>query len=176
MAEENKPTRNTGSDLPDSLHDEERMQPEEVILDLPDVKDIPGQENIHPPQMESFADTTISSADEEGDGLFEDSEEENADLSMGDDENVSKDEKATLKNAAEEMPTEDNASLRGAGLDNKDLEGELLNETSSGTGGDLDTSGVDDDDAMENIGEEDEENNMYSLGSESNDNVTEGTP
>ncbi len=53
---ENKESRekNTGTtraDLQDSQHDEERMQPEEVILDLPDVKDIPGQENIIPPQI-----------------------------------------------------------------------------------------------------------------------------
>jgi hypothetical protein len=44
------------------------------------------------------------------------------------------------------------------------------------SGGDLDTSGVDADDAMEAIGEEDEENNTYSLGSDENDNLNEGTP
>ena len=58
-------------DLPDSDHDQARMQPEEIILDLPDVKDIPGQEFIHPPVMESFNDITVSSDDEEGVGIFE---------------------------------------------------------------------------------------------------------
>ncbi len=60
------------NDLPDSPHDEERMKPEEVILDLPDVKDIPGQEHIHVPSLGMLADTTISSDDEEGIGLFGD--------------------------------------------------------------------------------------------------------
>ncbi len=62
-------------DLPDNKNDLERMQPEETTLDLPDVKDIPGQEFIHPPKMESFIDTTISSADEEGEGIFDDEED-----------------------------------------------------------------------------------------------------
>jgi hypothetical protein len=84
-----------------------------------------------------------------------------------------------LKRADEDMPDEDDPLLRTAELDNTDNEGELLNEGSLATdvgGGDLDTSGVDSDDKMEAIGEEDEENNDYSLGSDSNDNVTEGTP
>ncbi|MEO6406821.1 MAG: hypothetical protein ABIY51_11725 [Ferruginibacter sp.] len=63
------------SDLPDNQHDLERMQPEETTLDLPDVEDIPGQEFIHPPRMGSYADTTISSADEEGEGIFDDDDE-----------------------------------------------------------------------------------------------------
>jgi hypothetical protein len=183
MPEENENTQNKNQnlnserldgDLPDSPHDEERMQSEEVTLNLPDVKDIPGQEFIHPPKMESFSDTTISSADEEGDDLFEDEPDEDADLIMSDDENVSEEEKSILENAAKDMPTEDNSRLRAAGLDDEDSEGDTLNEASSGAGGDLDTSGVDDDDAMENIGAEDEENNTYSLGGDSNDNLTEG--
>jgi hypothetical protein len=170
----------TEGDLRDSPHDEERMQAEEVILDLPDVSDIPGQENILPPQMESFADTTISSADEEGEGLFEDDEtDEDTDLIMGNEADVTKEEQITLQRADEDMPTDDDARLRASALDNEDFEGDPLNEAGLGedvSGGDLDTSGVDADDAMEAIGEEDEENNTYSLGSDNNDNVTEGTP
>lgn len=165
-------------DLPDSPHDEERMQPEEVILDLPEVKDIPGQENIVPPQMESFADTTIASDDEEGVGILDD-EEEDADLIMGTDADVSEEERQTLQRADEDMPTEDDNRLRASSLDNKDFDGDSLNEAGMGqdvSGGDLDTSGVDADDAMEAIGEEDEENNTYSLGGDNNDNITEGTP
>jgi hypothetical protein len=67
---------NLNSDLPDSKHDAERMEPEEILLDLPDVADISGQENIVPPKMEYFSDTTISSADEEGVSVFGDEEEE----------------------------------------------------------------------------------------------------
>lgn len=54
------------TDLPDSEADAKQMQPEAVVMDLPDVKDIPGQEHIHVMPMGELADTTISSADEEG--------------------------------------------------------------------------------------------------------------
>ena len=60
------------TDLKDSPKDEQKMQQEETILDLPDVKDIPGQENVHVPDLKEMADTTVSSDDEEGVGLFND--------------------------------------------------------------------------------------------------------
>lgn len=166
-------------DIHDSPEDEEKMKTETVIIDLPDVSDIPGQENIVVPVIGEMADTTISSDDEEGLGLFDDDEgDEDTDLVMGNEADVRSTERTLLKRADEDMPDED-PLLRQAGLDNTDNEGELLNEGSLATdvsGGDLDTSGVDSDDKMEAIGEEDEENNDYSLGSDSNDNVTEGTP
>lgn len=62
-------------DLRDSPRDQERLQPDETIMDLPEVKDIPGQEHVHPPALGELADTTASSADEEGEGLFDDQEE-----------------------------------------------------------------------------------------------------
>ena len=60
----------------------------------------------------------------------------------------------------------DDQQLENATLDNKDNDGELLNVSSSAedkTGRDLDIPGSEDDDDMEDIGEEDEENNSYSL-------------
>ena len=66
----NKSSKNT--DLQDSERDKKELKQEEVTLDLPDVKDIPGQENVNVPNMREMADTTISSDDEEGTGLFED--------------------------------------------------------------------------------------------------------
>jgi len=57
--------RQDEDDLQDSASDEERIQPEETSIELPDVKDIPGQEHIHVPPLGELADTTISSADEE---------------------------------------------------------------------------------------------------------------
>ena len=169
------------SDLPDNAHDEERMQREEVIMDLPDVKDIPGQEFIHPPIMDSFSDTTISSDDEEGVGILDDDTDSDidGDIKMDNEADVDEEEKQALERADTDLPTQDDMNLRKAELDQQDNEGEALNEGSLATnvsGSDLDTSGVDADDPMENIGEEDEENNTYSLGSDSNDNVTEGTP
>ena len=74
--EDNQQTQEVKSsvpqDLPDNKHDEERMESETVILDLPDVADIPGQEKIRVPPLGELADTTISSDDEEGLGLFDD--------------------------------------------------------------------------------------------------------
>ena len=65
----------------------------------------------------------------------------------------------------------DDEQLRTAELDNKDNDGELLNVSSSAddkTGRDLDVPGAGEDDDMGDIGEEDEENNPYSL-SDNND-------
>jgi hypothetical protein len=53
------------TDLPDSPRDEERLQPDEAIIDLPDVTDIPGQEHVTVPPLGEMSDTTASSADEE---------------------------------------------------------------------------------------------------------------
>lgn len=65
------------TDLPDSLQDEKAMEEEEIIFDLPEVKDIPGQENIVPPKMGMFTDTTISSDGEEGKEIFDEDDDEN---------------------------------------------------------------------------------------------------
>ncbi len=70
-------------DLHDSKRDQERLKPDETTIDLPDVKDIPGQEFIHPPALGELADTTISSADEEGEGLFNDADNDPYSLNKG---------------------------------------------------------------------------------------------
>ena len=167
-------------DIHDSPQDEEKMKSEIFVIDLPDVSDIPGQENIVVPNIGEMQDTTISSDDEEGIGLFDDDEgDEDTDLIMGNDADVSATERTLLRRADEDMHVEDDPRLRQAELDKTDAQGDLLNEGSLATsvsGADLDMAGVDADDPMEAIGEEDEENNVYSLGSDSNDNVTEGTP
>jgi len=62
MATPNNPL---DDDLTDSPSDIERLKPEETIIDLPDVSDIPGQEHVHVPPIGELADTTISSDDEE---------------------------------------------------------------------------------------------------------------
>ena len=71
MAKTGKPQgkANRNSDLPDSPRDKEELKKEETTINLPDVKDIPGQEFIHPPNLSEYTDTTISSADEEGNDL-----------------------------------------------------------------------------------------------------------
>ncbi len=75
---------------------------------------------------------------------------------------ITAEERALLEAAGED---EEERDLHRAELDDRDAEGELLNEVSSATdrsGRDLDVPGSDDDDDMEDIGEEDEENNSYS--------------
>ncbi|HEX5150703.1 MAG TPA: hypothetical protein VFW07_04610 [Parafilimonas sp.] len=201
-------SKNLTTDLPDSERDKKELKQEETIIDLPDVKDIPGQENIHVPDLREMADTTISSDDEEGAGIFDDEgnkdasgerfgaaqelneddliigddEELEADLDneesneafdddvvnvtddpSGDDSDVTDDEIEALKRS-EEMDTEDNENLYRAELDDEDFEGEKLNEGEDFSGDDLDVPGEEEDDADEEIGEEDEENNPYSLG------------
>lgn len=161
-----------GEDLPDNPQDKAKMEPETTVIDLPDVKDIPGQEFIHPAPMGEMADTTIASDDEEGVGIFEDEEDEEL---ISNTSNVSSQEKNDLQQADENMPTKDDQSIRNATMDNEDEDGEPLNEEGFGTdvsGSDLDISGADADDANEEIGAEDEENNAYSAADENNDNMS----
>jgi len=160
-----RPTRTRNVDLPDSDADKKELKNEEATIDLPDVKDIPGQEYIRPPKLREFADTTISSADEEGQNVWNDT------TIREDWSNVSDTEKNLLEQTADSMPNRDEDSLRRAELDNTDDDGEPLNEVTSAnaqSGIDLDIPGADEDDADENIGEEDEENNAYSLGGDDN--------
>ena len=165
MQNDNKTTpENQLSDQIDSAHDREELEQEEVEVSLPYVEDIPGQENINPAPLGEMADTTISSSDEEGDDLFNDSIDE--EIIENSDSNVSQSEKRDLHIAANDMPGDDE-NLREAALDSTDEDGTPLNEESfdkNFTASDLDLPGTELDDENENIGEEDEENNNYSLG------------
>jgi len=165
------------NDLPDSPQDREKLEGEEVTIDLPDVKDIPGQEFVHAPPAGMMADTTASSADEEGEGLFNDEDLDDED-DISDDSNVTRTEKQLLANT-EYRESGDNDRLQQARLDNTDFQGERLNEGSFGerqTGSDLDIPEETDETRTESMGQGDEENKYYSLGSDSNDNMNEGTP
>jgi len=156
---------NRNNDLQDSPRDQEKLKNEESTINLPDVKDIPGQEYVHPPNPGEYADTTISSADEEGENIWTNNE-------VADDNSaVSDTERKLLDDSANDMPTRDEQSLRRAGLDSTDNDGEPLNERTSFnaiSGSDLDVPGSEEDDQNEDIGEEDEENNSYSLGGDDN--------
>jgi hypothetical protein len=172
------PARSARStDLTDPERDQERLRPDEATIDLPEVKDIPGQEHIHVPSLGELADTTISSDDEEGAGLLDDLNE-NDTIVMGTEADITAEDREMLERGDDYMPTRDEDKLARASMDNTDFDGEPLNEGGFGTertGSDLDTSGVDEDDAMENIGEEDEENNQYSLGGDDNNDLEEKT-
>ena len=166
----------TPNDLPDNEHDRERLEPEETTIDLPDVSDIPGQENVRAPMIGEMADTTISSADEEGDEIF-DEEDDDVDLRMGTRADVSREERQTLADD-DYMPTRDEDNLRNARMDNVDFQGERLNEKSFGeerSGRDLDIPGNTDETRTDAMGQGDEENKHYSLGGDDNEDVVEGT-
>ena len=177
MGNDNTNTGNNPlSDLKDSAKDLAEMKSEPVTIDLPDVKDIPGQEYIVPASLDELADLTASSSDEEGDELFGDDIDKETDVDLDADANVSSSEVKDLEEAANDMPTEDDINLRKAGLDDTDDEGTVLNEGSfkrNVTGSDLDIPGSEDDDLDEEAGEEDEENNAYSLGGDNHDDIPE---
>jgi hypothetical protein len=169
----NDPARDK-MDIHDSERDVERLKPDEATIELPDVKDIPGQEFVQVPPLGMMADTTISSADEEGEGLFEDDEEDETDIVMGTESDITNEERQTLEMGQDYMPTRDEAYLRQASLDSTDHEGERLNEKSFGeerSGSDLDTATADEDHdtTHDALGQDDEENKTYSLGSSEND-------
>lgn len=81
------------------------------------------------------------------------------------DTDISAEERNLLDEGLERDITGDDMGLKKVELDNRDEDGELLNEEGSAddiSGGGLDIPGSADDDADEEIGEEDEENNGYS--------------
>ena len=154
------------ADLAETADDKKHLQPDEGSLDLPEVKDIPGQEHIHVPNLKEYADTTISSDDEEGVGVLDNDDES---VVTGE-SNVTKQERQDLKDAANKNPyVKDEDNLARAQLDDMDEDGEILNEKTNVSGSELDVPGSEADDADEEIGEEDEENNDYSLDSEHED-------
>jgi len=170
--------RNSSSpnDLPDSKDDLDKLQPEETVIDLPDVKDIPGQEFVNAPPLGALGDTTISSADEEGANIFDEDDEDLR--STGTDSDVNRNERKALEQV-DYMPTADENNLQNARMDNVDFQNEPLNERSFGeerTGRDLDVPGSTDERSTDSLGQGDEENKYYSLGNADNENITEGTP
>lgn len=175
----NRLERNSSApnDLPDSQADKRKLQPEETFIDLPDVKDIPGQEFINAPPAGTLADTTISSDDEEGRNVFD--RDDAQDLRRtGGDSDVSREERKILEQA-DYIPGADGDNLRSARMDNVDFENEALNEKGFGeerSGRDLDIPGTTEEGRTGSPEESDEENKYFSLGNDDNDNVAEGTP
>ncbi len=154
------------SDIKDAEKDLAKMQPERTFIDMPEVKDIPGQENIIPPRLGEMEDITVSSADEEGTGLLDNLNEENEEaFEIDDRSDVSAAERKLLQKSAAHPYTAATADFNRMILDEKDAEGEFLNEKGlrqDRNGADLDVPGSELDDQDELTGEEDEENNIYS--------------
>jgi hypothetical protein len=166
------------NDLPDNEHDKDRLNTEETFIEIPDVKDIPGQEFVNAPPLRGISDTTISSEDEEGTGVFD--KDDSEDFNEWTRFDVRPDERAALEDETY-LPTNDEDQLRRARMDNVDFQGEALNEGSFGVNQEEDAADLDipdegDETRTTSMGQGDEENKYYSLGSADNDNVTEGTP
>ena len=163
------PAKNQLSDQIDSPHDREELLEKAASIDIPDAHEIPGQEDFTATPLGELADTAIASADEEDDSSFD--ENLNEEIINSPDSNVSDEERETLSRTSDDMPGDDE-NLREAALDNRDDDGEVLNEESfqdNISASDLDIPGDELDDTEENIGEEDEENNDYSLGGDNDE-------
>jgi len=138
----------------------QKQKDDSVTIDMPEVKDIPGQENVKPPRMREMMDTTISSADEEGEGILDDLNKEiDNDIITDKMSNVSNQEKNLLKKTGRPVDEEEKDRQKLA-LDNSDGD-DFLNEDSDpeNLGEDLD---MPDEDKNDEPGEEDEENTVYS--------------
>ena len=83
--------------------------------------------------------------------------------------NVSPEENDLLDQTVNRMGSTDDKDQARATLDNTDDDGESLNEQNDASGNDLDVPGAEADDDNEELGEEDEENNSYSLGADKKD-------
>jgi hypothetical protein len=135
---------------------------ESTTIEMPEVKDIPGQEHVKPPRMGEMIDSTASSAGEEGEGIVDDLNNEDDELITDDTSNVSRHEKRML-NQTDRPLTDETLDLKKTALDQTDGE-DPLNESgvAMDMGEDLDVPGSELDDDNEELGEEDEENNSYS--------------
>lgn len=141
-----------------------------ISLDMPEVKDIPGQEHIRPPRIREMEDTTSSSSDEEGIGVTDELNTEHPPINPVDNlinatpnpaTDVTDEEKRLLERADRPI-SNDTENVQKLALDNTDGE-DPLNEGGhpADMGEDLDVPGAELDDDNEEIGEEDEENNAY---------------
>ena len=138
-----------------------KKQEQDITIDMPEVKDIPGQEHIKPPRLKEMMDTTIASADEEGEGILDDINKEDDDAIVDNNSNVSKLEKKVLSLSDRQVNAE-SEDLDKLTLDKIDDDEDVEQGDPSDMGEDLDVPGSELDDEDEDIGEEDEENNSYS--------------
>jgi hypothetical protein len=177
MAKRASTKKPAGKDSSASQRTEEKLKQDGEYIVLPDVNDIPGQENITnagiPGEM---ADTTIASDDEEGirDGedLLEEKEDE-VEIVMGTEADVTSEDLALLGDKDQDMDMGEDEMVLKEGLDDTDDDGDPLNEAAvddDTTGDDLDIPEDDmNDPKKDSMGQGDEENSYYSLGSDNKD-------
>jgi hypothetical protein len=108
------------SDISDSPEDQEKLQPDQTILNLPEIKDIPGATRSGKNTEIIPRDLTISSSDEEGEEIFEND-------GLAEETDVSPLEKKLLNESFDPAYDED-LPIGSISLDEKDNEGERLEE------------------------------------------------
>ena len=105
-------------------------------IDLPEVKDIPGQEHIRAPRLGELADNTPSSSDEEGDDVLDPLDD---DIALGTDADVTPQERKVLEDIDYRKAESEDQPLIEGQLDDTDGDGDPLNEDDDDlTGADLD--------------------------------------
>jgi hypothetical protein len=155
-----------------------KLAQDDSYIEIPDVSDIPGQEKIVNAGVPgAMADTTISSDDEEGirDGKDIFAEDDNVDIVMGTEADVTEEDLAMLGDKDQDMDMNEDELVRKEGLDDTDFDGDPLNEAAvdeASTGDDLDVPEEENDDARKDM--DDEENDYYSLGGGDKDALNEG--
>ena len=176
-------TKSANKESSAAKRNREKLGQDESYMEIPEMKDIPGQEHIHNAGVPGeLADTTISSDDEEGirDGkdLLADDGEDDIEIVMGTEADVTNEDLALLGDPDQDNDLGEDELVGKAELDDIDNEGDPLNESGSDRSGkDLDVPEADEDDEeMDEIGEGDEENDYYSLGSDDKDDLDNGTP
>ncbi len=97
-----------------------------------------------------------------------DDRDDEVSIQAGTESDITDEDLQVLESTEQNMDTPDGRNLIHSSLDDADGDGDLLNVDGSiikdASGDDLDIPGASDDDSNELIGEEDEENNFYSLG------------
>ncbi|MBS1600025.1 MAG: hypothetical protein JST75_17495 [Bacteroidetes bacterium] len=132
-----KKNKKSDQDINDPKQDRKKLEADEGTLELPDVNDIPGQEKNQAFAGSGSMDATISSDNEEGYDVLD----ENENIITDKNTNVSSMERQLLDEAFDPASTNDEP-INQLALDNKDDEGEILNEKSQNKhlfGDDLDT-------------------------------------
>jgi hypothetical protein len=154
-------------DIMDSRSDAERVNVD--VENLPNFHNATTSHRLNPGVEDERSNSTPTDID----GDMEDTD---LGIQMGTEADVSDDERKILEDDMY-LPTQDEDRLRQARLDDTDFDGEKLNEESQVESGvDLDMDSAPDETNKEALGQGDEENQYWSLGSDNNDNVVEGTP
>jgi len=166
-------------DSTSSQRRKEKLAQDGAYIEIPDVSDIPGQENITNAGIpEAMSDTTAASDDEEGIRKGKDilTEDDDTEIVMGTEADVTAEDLALLGDPDQDMDMNDDELVRKEGLDDTDLDGDPLNEAAvdeASTGGDLDVPEEEEDD-IKKTQDDDEENDYYSLGGGDKDALNEG--